>query len=136
MNAHIHIAAAALMRDDGATLLVRKRGTSAFMQPGGKIDTGETPLAALCRELSEELGMTVAPERTEYLGRFSAPAANEEGCTVVAEIFRLTTDVAISARSEIEEVRWVHSSQGRDLELAPLTRDHVLPAIWGRSQHE
>jgi 8-oxo-dGTP diphosphatase len=38
---------AALIRDgDGRVLLVRKRGTAAFMQPGGKRDAGETDVAA------------------------------------------------------------------------------------------
>jgi hypothetical protein len=32
----IHIAAALLIGPDGRTLLVRKRGTEAFMQPGAK----------------------------------------------------------------------------------------------------
>ena len=48
---------AALIRDDaGRVLLVRKRGTTAFMQPGGKRDLGEDDLAALAREIAEELG--------------------------------------------------------------------------------
>jgi len=47
----IYIAAAVLTWLDGATLLVRKRGTSAFMHPEGKIDTHEEPVEALCREL-------------------------------------------------------------------------------------
>lgn len=37
---------AALIRDDaGRLLLVRKRGTLAFMQPGGKRDAGESDVA-------------------------------------------------------------------------------------------
>jgi 8-oxo-dGTP pyrophosphatase MutT (NUDIX family) len=46
-----------LVRADGRTLLVRKRHTTAFMQPGGKIDCDETAQRALVRELQEELGI-------------------------------------------------------------------------------
>ncbi|GAA0605379.1 NUDIX domain-containing protein [Paenochrobactrum glaciei] len=126
----IKIAAAALMRADGATLLVRKRGTTAFMQPGGKIDAGETPLTALCRELKEELGLEIKPEEPVYLGCFSAPAANETGATVTAEIFQINTDSAIQVQAEIEDARWVLADSALELELAPLTRDHILPLIW------
>lgn len=47
----IHIAAAVLMDDNERLLLVRKRGTEYFMQPGGKIEPGEEALSALVREL-------------------------------------------------------------------------------------
>src|SRR4030095_347489 len=41
---------AALIRDEaGRVLLVRKRGTAAFMQPGGKRDPGEDDVAAPAR---------------------------------------------------------------------------------------
>ncbi|MGB9089319.1 MAG: NUDIX domain-containing protein, partial [Pseudomonas farsensis] len=61
MSNIIRIAAALLVDPQGRTLLVRKRGTEAFMQPGGKIDAGETPAAALARELHEELGLRIDP---------------------------------------------------------------------------
>jgi 8-oxo-dGTP diphosphatase len=51
---------AALIRDgDGRVLLVRKRGTSVFMQPGGKRDAGESDVAALA-QIDEELGCRLA----------------------------------------------------------------------------
>lgn len=127
----IHIAAAAILREDGATLLVRKRGTSIFMQPGGKIDEDEEPVSALRRELYEELGLAINPDDTEYLGRFSAPAANEADCLVTAELFRLLVNVGITAQAEIEEALWVQPGSQAMLNLAPLTRDIVLPTIWG-----
>lgn len=126
----IRIAAAAIMREDGATLLVRKRGTTAFMQPGGKIDGDETPFDALRRELFEELALNIRPEEAEYIGCFSAPAANEPDSFVTAEIFCLQLDADVEAQAEIEEILWLYPGSQHRIVLAPLTRDKVLPAIW------
>lgn len=123
----IRIAAAVLMRGDGRTLLVRKRGTVAFMQAGGKIEPGETPVAAVCREVREELGLALDAARLGYLGRFVAAAANEAGRSVEAELFIAAIDEAVFPAAEIDGVAWVGPCAAIDLPLAPLTEDHVLP---------
>jgi len=127
MTSTIRIAAALLIGSDGQTLLVRKRGTQAFMQPGGKIDAGEQPLQALARELHEELGLCIDPAVAVYLGQFSAPAANEPGFVVEAQLFRVNINVPVTPAAEIEEVRWIDPAGDGDLLLAPLTRDLILP---------
>ncbi|MCP1505021.1 8-oxo-dGTP pyrophosphatase MutT (NUDIX family) [Pseudomonas marginalis] len=127
MPTTIRIAAALLIGGDGQTLLVRKRGTQAFMQPGGKIDAGEQPVEALARELHEELNVRIEPSQAVYLGRFSAPAANEPGFTVQAELFRVQIDVPVTPAAEIEEVRWIDPAGDGGLHLAPLTRELILP---------
>jgi len=126
MSKTIRIAAALLVRGDGQTLLVRKRDTLAFMQPGGKIDAGEQPAEALVRELHEELNLRVDPSQAVYLGQFSAPAANEPGFTVEAELFKVQVDVAVTPAAEIEEVCWIDPMGEGDLHLAPVTRDLIL----------
>lgn len=123
----IHIAAALLIGPDGRTLLVRKRDTEAFMQPGGKIETHEQPVHALARELEEELGLLIDPAQATYLGQFSAPAANEPGFVVQAELFLLAIDAHVTPAAEIEEVRWIDPATDGQLTLAPLTRDVILP---------
>lgn len=123
----IHIAAALLLNAKGQTLLVRKRGTAAFMQPGGKIEAHELPVHALARELEEELGLQIDPAQAAFLGQFSAPAANEPGCVVQAEIFQLTIDADVTPAAEIEEVLWVDPAIDPAVVLAPLTRDLILP---------
>lgn len=123
----IRIAAAVLIGPDGRTLLVRKRGTRAFMQPGGKIEAHEQPVNALARELEEELALNIDPASATYLGHFSAPAVNEPGFEVQAELFLLHIQQSVSPAAEIEEVQWIDPCGDGGLELAPLTRDLILP---------
>lgn len=123
----IRIAAAVLIGPDGRTLLVRKRDTQAFMQPGGKIEAGEPPISALPRELEEELALVIDPASATYLGNFSAVAANEPGFEVQAELFLLHISETVSAAAEIEEIQWIDPNGDGGLVLAPLTRDQILP---------
>ena len=59
----IRIVAAVVADERGRLLLVRKRGTTAFMQPGGKLEPGESPVDALAREIREELGVGITDVR-------------------------------------------------------------------------
>ena len=119
---------AALIRDpSGRVLLVRKRGTAAFMQPGGKRDVGESDTAALSREIEEELGVAVVPDSAAWLGQYSAPAANEPGWQVRAALYAVEVAGLVTSRAEIEEIVWADPADPGLAHLAPLTRDHVLP---------
>jgi 8-oxo-dGTP diphosphatase len=54
------VAAAVLVRDGRVLLTQRKAGThlgGAWEFPGGKVEPGEDPRDALCRELREEIGV-------------------------------------------------------------------------------
>ena len=122
----IRIAAALIDDGAGRMLLVRKTGTSAYMQAGGKIEPGETPLDALRRELAEEIGL-VPVEEPAYVGRFQASAANKPGRVVEAELFHLTVAHRPAAAAEIAEALWVPIAEAEALPLAPMTHTHVLP---------
>lgn len=128
MSEKIISVVAALIRDEaGRILLVRKRGTQAFMQPGGKRDAGESDVAALSRELVEELGCRVDQGTVRALGVFECPAANEPGYSVRASVYAVDVDGAVMPQAEIEEMIWVDPAALPALSYAPLTRDHVLP---------
>jgi 8-oxo-dGTP pyrophosphatase MutT (NUDIX family) len=131
----IRIAAALLCDPSGRILLVRKRGAVAFMQPGGKIEPGEAADAALVRELREELGLEVDSRRLTPLGRFDAPAANEPGQIVEADLYRLVIAEEVKPAAEIEEIAWIEPSETGNRILAPLTRDHVLPLHAAAQDH-
>jgi 8-oxo-dGTP pyrophosphatase MutT (NUDIX family) len=124
----IRIAAAVIVDDEGRTLLVRKRGTRAFMQAGGKLDREEAPVETLRREIKEELGCGISGP-VGALGRFRAQAANEADTMVEAELFAVALSGDICPAAEIEEAAWHDPDDLDSRSLAPLTRDHVLPIV-------
>lgn len=124
----IRIAAALIVRKNNDTLLVRKRGATAYMQPGGKIEVGESPLEALLRELKEEIGLTADPASAQFLGCFEAIAANEADHTVEAQVFRIDIDRdEIEPAAEIEDAIWISVTEHNDIPMAPLTEHLILP---------
>ncbi len=68
----VHVAAGVLTRPDGAYLLGQRAPGTVYAGywefPGGKVEAGESPAEALCRELDEELGIRVGHLRP-WLGR-------------------------------------------------------------------
>jgi 8-oxo-dGTP pyrophosphatase MutT (NUDIX family) len=125
----IRVSAAVITDADGRLLLVRKAGTTAFMQPGGKPEPGETADETLARELEEEIGVVVAASDLRPLGLYRASAANEPGFVVVADVF----EVDLGAQhpvvaAEIDELRWITRADADAIEVAPLARTYFLPA--------
>jgi 8-oxo-dGTP diphosphatase len=125
----IRVSAALCVDASGRMLVVRKRGTHVFMQPGGKPEPGETAAATLSRELREEIGASIPPHLLEPLGQYTAPAANEAGATLVADVFRVTLSGPIAAAAEIAEVRWLHPDEFGAVAVAPLITEHMLPLM-------
>jgi len=123
----IEIVAAVIRDSAGRVLLVRKRGTTAFMQPGGKRDAGEDDVTALARELEEELGCRLVADSIRPLGEFDAVSANEPGWAVRASLYEVDVTGDIVPKAEIDEMFWIDPAAPADIPLAPLTREHVLP---------
>lgn len=131
------LSAVLVLDDRGRVLLVRKRGTSKFMQPGGKLEPGESFAGAAVREVAEELGLQLTESDLEELGRWYGPAANEADTFIDAGLFAYTLPAAggvhpdqLVAAAEIEELLWIDPAQAlaRD-DLAPLLRDRILPQL-------
>ncbi len=125
----LRIAAAIVTDRDGRCLLVRKSGSTVFMQAGGKLEPGESALDALTRELREELGVELDESAAEYLGIYRAEAAHEPNTLVSAAVFAVESAAEVTPHGEIDELLWIDRLDGISVELAPLTRDELLP-LW------
>jgi 8-oxo-dGTP diphosphatase len=125
----IRIVAAVILNPAGQLLLVRKRDTVVFMQPGGKFEPGETSQEALLRELREELGFELTENDLEYVGRFAADAANEEGHRVDCDVHFTVIETEGVVAAEIEELMWIDPGAMDDHSVAPLTTSVMRPYI-------
>jgi len=114
------IAVAAIQDEKGRLLVVRKHGSDTFIQPGGKIEEGEAPEAALARELTEELGVAPEAGTLRPLGVFTAPAANEPDTDVLAHVFTARLAGTPRAAAEIAELAWLPLHEADRWRLARL----------------
>lgn len=126
-KAVIRIVAAIAVNERGELLMVRKRGTEAFMLPGGKPGAGESALDALTREVGEELDCGIDRVACRSLGVFRAPAANEPGFTVEGELFSVSLEGEPRPWGEIDEMLWVDPDGTLPDPMAQLARMHALP---------
>ena len=91
---------------DGRLLGVRTHGRDRFYLPGGKPEPGETPEAALSREVEEELGVTLRELRAAFT--VTAPAHGLGTPTrLTMQCFWAEGDGELVPAREIAEVAWL-----------------------------
>ncbi|WP_413512698.1 NUDIX hydrolase [Myroides odoratus] len=124
----IYLASAIITNPFNHFLTVRKRGSIYFMLAGGKIESEETPITALQRELKEELGLAMDLTKTHYLGTHQTQAVNEPNTLVHATVYHLELPVlSIHPQAELEEVKWLTFDTYKQVPLANLLKEFALP---------
>lgn len=124
----IHKAGGVLIKNR-RLLVTRALGKEIFVAPGGKLETGETAVQAIVREMTEEVQVTVNPDTLETLGTFRALAAGQESKVVEMEVFIIKDAVGEpTPSSEIEEILWVNS-QTKDVQLGSIFEHDVIPLL-------
>jgi len=106
--------------NDNERILLSDRAQARSMQdhwefPGGKVQSGESAGAALCRELKEELGIRVL----EY-DHFQTIRHDYPDLSVEIEFFTVSRWQGDPEGIEGQSLRWVARSL--------LTRERILPA--------
>lgn len=96
-----------LVIENRKLLLAFSKNKQCFYLPGGKIDAGETPATALCREIAEEMNVTINEHELKYHTHISAPAYGEEqGIIMEQDCFFLHQNILPQASGEIGELKY------------------------------
>ncbi len=103
------VVAAAMVDEDGRVLLQRRPAggdmAGLWEFPGGKLEAGESPEAALSRELEEELAVTVASADLAPACFASAPLNGRHLLLLLYVVRRWTGSPRALAASELAWVR-------------------------------
>src|SRR5947207_15474485 len=117
--------AAAVVRDEAGRYLITQRRSGSHLAglwefPGGKIETGESPQAALRRELTEELSASFSVGEEVDTITWEYPER-----TVVIHFYRCTREsVAIQPR-ESQTMAWVAPERLGEFEFPPADRELI-----------
>ena len=114
------VAACALVDVDGRVLLCQrpqgKQLAGLWEFPGGKVEAGETPEAALIRELDEELGIQVAKA---CLAPFVFASHSYEGFHLLMPLYLCRRWEGFVQRREHDALAWVKPAQMADYPMPP-----------------
>jgi 8-oxo-dGTP pyrophosphatase MutT (NUDIX family) len=99
-------AVGAVIHDDEGNMLIVYTTDDMWGTPGGGVDPGEEPAEALVREVFEEVGLAVVPERllSVHLHHVAYPNGDAVDYTVL--VFRCTALEGDLAAHDGEVVRW------------------------------
>jgi len=125
------VSAVALIDVDGRVLLAQRPAGKAMAGlwefPGGKVEPGETPEAALIRELHEELGIDTW---ASCLAPLTFASHGYEAFHLLMPLFACRKWQGIPRGREAQELKWVRPHDLRsypmppaDLPLIPVLRD-------------
>ncbi|MEX1306288.1 MAG: (deoxy)nucleoside triphosphate pyrophosphohydrolase [Rhodovibrionaceae bacterium] len=114
------VAAAALVDADGRVLLAQrpegKVMAGLWEFPGGKVHEGETPEAALIRELREELGIDT---RESCLAAIGFASHSYDDFHLLMPLYACRVWKGVLAPQEGQEIAWVRPARLADYEMPP-----------------
>ena len=127
-----HLGANAIITCKGKLLLEKRSDCDIWGLVGGGVKKTETELQAITREIREELGLRIAPDRFEKLGVYGEPgriAAYQDGSiwrmVVVVFGLELEEEPQLSISKESKELRFFTKEELQEIEIVVTHSDIV-----------
>ncbi|MBO0614587.1 Nudix family hydrolase [Thiothrix fructosivorans] len=115
---YLHVVAAVIRGNDGRILLAQRpthqHQGGKWEFPGGKVESGETPLQGLSRELHEELGINVQQAHPLIKVRYVYPER-----AVLLDVWEVIAFSGVAHGREGQLVAWYTAEQLPTLEFPP-----------------
>jgi 8-oxo-dGTP diphosphatase len=125
----LFVVAAALIDADGRVLIAQrppgKTLAGLWEFPGGKLDPGETPEAALIRELKEELGIVV---EAACLAPLTFASHGYEAMHLLMPLYVCRRWTGQAVAREGQTLKWVAPTRLRDYPMPPADAP-LIPAL-------
>jgi len=131
-----HLGANAIITCSGKLLLEKRRDSETWGLVGGGVKKTETELQAITREIWEELGLRIPPERFRKLGVYGEPgriAAYQDGSiwrmVIVVFGLELKTEPQMKISAESRELRFFSREELKNIEIV-ITHSDIIEDLF------
>lgn len=118
-----------LLNEDCTKFMVCEKNnfTSDYIMPGGKIDSGESDIDCLVREIKEELDVDTDINSLEYLWEYIDVAAWDVTKDVSIRLFKWKIIWTPTPSQEIIWFQWIDKNW--DSRLSAIIKNKILPDL-------
>ena len=97
-----------LVIKDRKVLMTKEKDKDFFMLPGGRIESEESHLQTILREIEEELGKHIKVKDIQYYNSYILPG-KAENSNMEFHVYSGKISGKFILQNEIKEIRWINS---------------------------
>lgn len=119
-----------MINEKGELLILKKYGSDICVNPGGRVEDGETHIETLKRTLKAKLGIDLVS--AEFYGSFhSEKAMHEPDHSLQIHAYVVKWKGDIKSQGKIEQAIWLdkESLENKEYDIAPQILEQIIPAL-------
>lgn len=113
-------------------MVCEKEGLYDFILPGGSIESGESDMECLKREIKEEMATEVDAEQVALIGEYVDVAAGDPTKDVMIRLYQGSLLGEPKPSMEILSFYWMSKNDPIFSRLSPILKNKVVPDLLAR----